>query len=401
MIEIKKNVIYVKGAKNGAIYNLSTGKVYSINEMACEIIDNYITGKEYNENYIERLIKEGLLDLNFQAREYYPCQENNNLLEVAWLEITQACNLRCIHCYEGTKHNCLSHSLTVNQWKRVIDELADLKVKRLIFIGGEPCCNKFLNILLDYAAQYSVHITLFTNATILSDRTIQCLVKNNISVKVSLYGHKKEVHDSVTGVEGSFEKMEANVKKMVHENIQVYASVIIMKENQKYVREIMEYAEKTGMKYGGYDIIREVYNGKQKEHIPDNISILQNVYTTQPNFYITKEIFDNACVRNSCWYGKFSIMENGDVIPCEFERNIKYGNVTKTSIRDIIRGEIAKKCWSITNNEIKICRDCEFRYACKDCRALALAKEHNLFAKKSRCTYDPINGKWESLNRSF
>jgi predicted nucleotidyltransferase len=45
-------------------------------------------------------------------------------------------------------------------------------------------------------------------------------------------------------------------------------------------------------------------------------------------------------------------------------------------------------------SKINTCKDCEFRFACKDCRPLAFAENANISEKTPRCTYNPYEGKW-------
>ena len=165
MYLINQNVVFVKGAKRGAIYDFDSGKVYSADEEGSTIIENYIQGKQTNDDYISELVKNGLIDLSFSPIQYIPLLEKTVNLNLAWLEITNACNMKCIHCYEGESHKKLNNSLTLNEWLDVIDSLARLKVQNIILIGGEPTCSPYVNQLLKYISKFNIKTTLFTNAT--------------------------------------------------------------------------------------------------------------------------------------------------------------------------------------------------------------------------------------------
>ena len=63
MWELKENIVFVKGIKNAAIYNLETGEVYSINAVAKKILEKYIKKELLEENeqkYIDLLSKNDL-----------------------------------------------------------------------------------------------------------------------------------------------------------------------------------------------------------------------------------------------------------------------------------------------------------------------------------------------------
>lgn len=397
MIEINKNVVFVKGAKNGAIYDFNTEKVFSINDIAVNIIERYVFGKSIQDDfkYLDLLSNNKLISKDFKCCEYMPKVNSDVKLNLAWIEITNVCNLRCIHCYEGDVHAKLNDSLTLEEWKQVIDELVGLKVKTIIVIGGEPTCSKFVCEILEYISHFDVKTTLFTNAVNIDDKLFETIVKTNTMVKTSVYGHTKEIHDSITQVNGSFDKMVKNITRLKEVGIDVTSSIIIMKENEKYVDEIVEFTKKIGMTFNRYDVIRNVYGGKQDLHTPITEKIINKAYRNKPNFKITKELFDSAFTHNTCWYGKIAIKENGEVIPCEFERNFIYGNIKQESLKNIISGKKILDKWFLDYSKIEICKDCEFRFGCKDCRPLAISVCGEMNSKNPRCKYNPYIGVWE------
>lgn len=350
MIEISSNVVFVKGAKNGAIYNLNSGNVFSINSHSCNVIEKYINREilyEDEQKYIDLLVTKKLIDLNFQPTEYIvkilPQQ-----LEMCWLEITQNCNCRCIHCYEGAVHKSTPSSLNVSDWKKVIDQIAEIGVKHVVVIGGEPCLYKGIEEIMDYLHSYKIDTTIFTNGTCISESLYKTIVKNKIRFKCSLYGHTAEIHDSITKNCGSFEKLLKAINRLKKSGIDVAVSIIIMKENEKYYKKIQEFVTSLGVHYK-FDVIREVFGGNQSTHLPSELEIIHSVMRTSPKFpKILKNRFDSAIIHNTCWYGKIAICENGDVIPCVFERKITYGNIRKNKISDILQSKELNKCWNYT-----------------------------------------------------
>lgn len=53
-------------------------------------------------------------------------------------------------------------------------------------------------------------------------------------VNVSLYSMGANVHDSITTVEGSFEKTKANILQLLDNNVPVQINCPIMKQNQRH-----------------------------------------------------------------------------------------------------------------------------------------------------------------------
>ena len=51
-----------------------------------------------------------------------------------------------------------------------------------------------------------------------------------------------------------------------------------------------------------------------------------------------------------------------------------------------------ERYWNITKKEVEVCKDCEFRYNCLDCRAHT---KNGLFGKPITCKYNPFIAKKE------
>lgn len=395
---INEDVILVTGAVNGAIYSFGDKKVYKVNKaglnIICKYIDGQVTIKE--EEYLRHLLKLKLLSESFIPRKHISRNmDNPPKIEMAWLEITEGCNLRCVHCYEGEIHKKFNDSISLSKWESTIDELIELGAKRLIIIGGEPCCCSFVKQIVSYCGKKGIDTTFFTNATLIDDELINIFKKYSIKVKISIYGGSAKVHDAVTSISGSFEKLENNIIKMNKLGVKMYASVILMKENQYELNNIISFVKKNKIVYSGYDVIRNVYGGGQSCHTPDRHDVINAKYRDKPNFTADKKRFEANHHCNSCWFGKIAIQENGNVLPCVFQRDILLGSIKEKTIKEIINDEPCKKCWYLSYDFIAACKECEYRYACKDCRVIGLAEKGNMFEKSPRCLYNPMTGIWE------
>ena len=398
MYEINKNIVYVKGAHQGAIYNFNSGDIFAINNNACQIIDKLVTSSNnfsiIENDYIELLTKNGLYDKNFIIKKYSPEMHTFNNLKLAWLEITQGCNLKCVHCYEGNFHIQSKNKLNLQKWKNIIDQLALLRVERVVVIGGEPTINKDIIEILKYLKSKNIPTTLFTNAFFQDEELRKVIVENNIRLKISLYGHNSNVHDSITTVSGSFDRLIENIKYFSKNSVDISIAVTLMKENENYVNEIEAFIKSLGIQQYKFDVIRQVYCGTQYKHIPTKQEIKNFSLRRKPNFTTNKKYFDTYFNKNTCWYGKLVVTEEGNILPCVFARNIILGDSNRQTLKDIIESPQTEKYWYMDYSKINVCKDCEYRFACTDCRPLAFSKEGNIFEKNLRCTYNPYKGEW-------
>ena len=75
-----------------------------------------------------------------------------------------------------------------------------------------------------------------------------------------------------------------------------------------------------------------------------------------------------------------------------------HGNVNNIKLNEIIQNNNFNKFWKITKDQIEICRDCEYRRICTDCRAFTEKTKINDqgidISKPLKCGYDPYSGIW-------
>lgn len=395
---ISKDTVYVTGAKNGAIYNFKNKHVYSIKYEGTKIINKYLLDPQKlsdEENKFISIVKEKVSIPEINNIDYNFVKNNGKQLKFAWLEVTQRCNMRCVHCYEGKEHFETDNAISFEKWISILDELSEVGCKNIQFIGGEPTLYSKLPELLDYAHQIGFKsIVIFSNLSNLSEKLLKSIVNSGCKIRFSIYGSNALIHESVTQIKGSFDKLVKNLKILIENHVKVSPATIIMKENETDKENIPKFLKSISSSFGTeserFDEIRKVYGGNQEKHMVKNPTCVKN----HPGFIANKSYFDNSVNKNTCWHGKFAISTNGDVYPCEFERSIVYGNVNKQSVKEILNSPILNKCWGMSFKHINFCKDCEYRFACKDCRPLGYADRGILTDKSYRCSYNPYTGKW-------
>lgn len=413
---LNSHCIMVEGAKRAALYDLNSGDVFSIDPVSRKIITFLRTGKaigdivhaidEYDKDQIHTYLHQ-LEENNLGTfSDVYRAQEEPEFsvapyqqLNFMWLELKENCNLRCLHCYSESEsqHSKPSKELGVEDWKRLIQEGFDLGCRAMQFIGGEPLL--FGEKLFDLTAfarelGYEV-IELFSNLTLLKDSWIDLVEKYKMNVATSIYGARPEIHDRITQQKGSFRRTMAVVEKLNARGIPVRYGLTVMKQNQDYVDETLEFLKKMGAKNPGFDVARPCGRANDDEVAPNKYKWVRD----NPTFFqVDKEEFIKRYRGNDCWQGKISISSSGDVMPCIMQRVDPAGNVNEQSLKEIIAGGI-QKYWSLSRDKIDICKSCEYRYACKDCRPVSYGPTGQLVAKDPSCLYDPFKGEFVS-NRS-
>jgi SPASM domain peptide maturase of grasp-with-spasm system len=99
---------------------------------------------------------------------------------------------------------------------------------------------------------------------------------------------------------------------------------------------------------------------------------------------------------NNCLHKKIFIDKDGNVKNCPFTKE-KYGNIFYDDINDIITKKGFTALWNVKKDKIKVCKDCEFRYVCSDCRVF-VKNPFDPYSQPAKCNYNPYIGKWAGEN---
>lgn len=110
-------------------------------------------------------------------------------------------------------------------------------------------------------------------------------------------------------------------------------------------------------------------------------------------FAVDLETFAEAQRHNTCLNRKISVDARGEIRNCPSLAK-SFGNVRETSLHSALAQRDFTALWSINKDQIDVCKDCEFRYICTDCRAY-LTDAGDLYSKPSKCTYDPYTAEWQ------
>lgn len=112
------------------------------------------------------------------------------------------------------------------------------------------------------------------------------------------------------------------------------------------------------------------------------------------SYYFTANInlFAEAQHHNTCLNRKISIDSQGNIKNCPSMPQA-FGNIENTSLQKALSHPDFKKYWNIKKDQIFVCRDCEFRYICTDCRAF-IENPKNIYSKPLKCNYNPYTCEW-------
>lgn len=398
--------VLVNGAKNSAVVSFRNKEIYRANKSATRVIELGEKGYRISEAFkildlekttdllpfIEELSEQNLIQLSSFPKSdrttEKPQQEPK--LDFLWLEVISRCNLHCLHCYADAKQNNVDDPST-EDLRKWLNEASDLGCKKVQFTGGECTIRNDLRDLIDHAKKRGFEfIEVFTNGTLLTKSLVQYFSQNGINVAFSLYSYKPETHEAITGIPGSFGKTLNGLKLLLAYEVPVRCAVIAMKQNEDELEETSYFLKELGIFSRSPDPIRPTGRANM-----DNWPRKYGSHTmqTMPDFFVDKKVYEQSRIWNNCWFGKITITSEGNVLPCIFARKQVAGNMREQTLEEILQKGMLK-FWSLNYDHVDICKDCEYRYFCHNCRPWAYGFTGNLYAKSPKCTYDPYSGEW-------
>jgi AdoMet-dependent heme synthase len=125
---------------------------------------------------------------------------------IAIWEVTQACDLACVHCRASAQPDRNPMELSTDEGTGLIDQIAAMQVPVFVLTGGDPIKRPDLFELIGHARSRGVRVSLTPSATPLLTREIIVRLKEAglARLAVSMDGACAETHDAFRGMSGSF-----------------------------------------------------------------------------------------------------------------------------------------------------------------------------------------------------
>ncbi|WP_300488320.1 grasp-with-spasm system SPASM domain peptide maturase [Flavobacterium sp.] len=153
-------------------------------------------------------------------------------------------------------------------------------------------------------------------------------------------------------------------------------------------------------------IVNIVFHSCNEKNVNDNprIYITNQIINSsihcgqisQDYFSINIKTFTESNHFNTCLNKKIAIDIDGNIKNCPSMKK-NYGNIKDTKLIDVIDNSCFKDYWSIKKDLIDVCKNCEFRHICIDCRAY-IDEPDNMFSKPLKCGYNPYTNEWSKWN---
>jgi radical SAM protein with 4Fe4S-binding SPASM domain len=169
------------------------------------------------------------------------------------IELTNRCPLNCSHCYNNLPMNDLAarkRELSTNEYKDVLDQLAEVGALWICFSGGEIFARRDFFEIYDYAKSKGFIITLFTNGILIDERIADRLAElRPFSIEITLYGRTQETYEELTRIPGSWAKCMRGIELLLERNLPLKLKTVAVSVNKHEVFDIKTFAEELGVEF--------------------------------------------------------------------------------------------------------------------------------------------------------
>lgn len=299
---------------------------------------------------------------------------NNNLsyapVLLTW-DMTSRCNFACPFCY--IRDNSITREVRFEETIQVIDGLVEAGLFEVYLSGGECLLlDDFLKIY-KYIKKKGVYVTIFTNASVISDEILSCWKDfPPSSVEITLY------NDDYSS------KPFCNILKLQKMGIHVLPKFTMTKTTFKYYKKVKQWTDEHNL---FLSVDAELFDGKDDLHA--NIEEKYSISIAQKKKYTPN---------------KFKSVEKASVIRTGFPCKSKHGIIQISPDFSISLCSKMKNRWDLRNVSIHTalkelehlikkyenavlygCNGCMYSQKCTMCYVNAEIVDNKLFVPKGYC----------------
>jgi len=338
---------------------------------------------------------------------------------VIW-EVTQACDLACIHCRASAQPERHAGELSTEQGFRLLDEIRSFGEPLMVFTGGDPLKRPDLYELI----RYSVSIGLRTNVTpsatpLLTAEAIGNFKKAGVSrMAISLDGSDAATHDGFRGVPGTFDRAMFALRYARDIGLDTQLQTTVTRRNLERLSEVAEIAKQVRTKM--WSLFFLIVTGRASEgddldaaEYEQVFSFMYELSKTAPFGVKTTEamhyrryvaqrikaehgVTENENAKGVAWRtagvsdgkGFVFVSHTGEIFPSGF-LPISGGNVERDSLVNVYRDSVLFRTLRDTTQRGGKCGLCEYQKICGGSRSRAYALTGDYLSEDPRCVYQP------------
>lgn len=297
------------------------------------------------------------------------------------MDLTSACNERCVHCYYAGHPNVFLPYSTV---ERVLREFRALQGLTVYLSGGECMLHPEFDRILRLCREMDLNIIVLSNLAACDFRRIAALREAAPQfVSVSLYSMDAAVHDSITRVKGSWRKTMDAFLACQRAGLHLRIAAPLLKENKESFPALERFAKDRGV-----HLVVDYTIFSETDHGGGNLCHACTGAELESVFRANKELFGATLPAGPenpgsrvCRIGDIRLCINakGDYYPCDGMHGYVLGNAGGQTMEQVWNGEPLLALRRLKVADFGKCGNCPSRKFCMVCPAFNFNATGNLF----------------------
>lgn len=282
------------------------------------------------------------------------------------IEPTNICNLRCPECPSGAgKLTRAKGMLTMEDFKKIIDQFYKRGLYLQLFFQGEPYLNKNLHEMIKYAQKRKIYVSISSNGLLFNENNFDNVLENAPDKLIfSVDGLDQPTYEFYRRG-GEFSVVDKAIRQIARIKKEkklkkpfIEFQFIAMKNNERQIIETFKYAKEAG---ADKRVIKsmQVYSYESAiENLPSNKKYHR--YNLNNGKIEIKGGVKNGCF--SVWRTSV-ITWDGKVVPCCYDKDADniLGDIKSNLLAEIWKGGKYRKFRKIIlkrKKSINICQNC-------------------------------------------
>ncbi len=310
----------LKWLETPSVYHIAKDELYELDKESFRFMKS-CDSKEgcaaQNSAFIDYCTEEGLITADPVANGRRPPLEHSPQPSLRYLElqITDACNLRCKHCYLGDN---AGKELSPRKVRDILAEFEQMQGLRVLITGGEPLLHSGFAEINEMLPDFFIRRVLFTNGVLITRNLLSSLKVDEI--QISIDGLERG-HDAIRG-NGTFERSLQALQLALDAGFDVSVSTMVHRGNLGDFDAMERLLKKLGIKDWTVDV--PCLAGRFKENAEFLVS------PEEGGKYLGYG-FGSGLHASAQGYGcglhLMSVMANGKIAKCSFYEDQAAGTV--------------------------------------------------------------------------
>ena len=286
--------------------------------------------------------------------------------------LTNACNLRCPHCFMKAGKR-LANELTTDEWVSVLRDFKECGGTAVTLTGGEPTMHPGFRTIVESAYGMGLQLTVLTNGILWNDELIDELSPCMAEVQISIDGVDDASNAKIRQA-GIFETLVRNVIRFSRNGVRVSVATTFTNDNidaaEHYAELVNRINEETDKKVI-FKLTKKILPGRDTQYseeenkaYEEKIRQVEELTDANAKYEAFMEGHTPNLVSTNCGFGGLSVAADAVVYICNRVLEIvSQGNVREHPLSYFLElGEQAHEETGIAH--VEPCRRCAIRNVC-------------------------------------